>query len=73
MEHCWDFYKPISVTTEYPIVDGHFSIYCYLKSLDICYKRYKEKFKKKVFFFFLYFELFHFFEVWLFIKFNKRY
>jgi len=46
MENVHDFYKPISNLSEYPIVDGHFSIKCYLKSLDLCYRRYKKKFVK---------------------------
>ncbi|CAG8441402.1 3132_t:CDS:10 [Ambispora gerdemannii] len=42
MEHVWDFYKP-DLNSEFPVVDGHFSNLCYLKSLDICYNRYIEK------------------------------
>jgi len=45
-ENAFDFYKPI-MNSEYPIVDGHFSVECYLKSLDICYSRFKDKWKKK--------------------------
>lgn len=46
MEHAYDFYKPVVLHSEYPVVDGQLSIKCYLKSLDTCYARYQEKFKK---------------------------
>lgn len=49
MENAFDFYKPI-LGSEYPIVDGHYSIECYFKCLDICYKRYKEQYKRKAIF-----------------------
>ncbi|KAL9602336.1 MAG: hypothetical protein Q9219_001902 [cf. Caloplaca sp. 3 TL-2023] len=42
MKHAYDFYKP-DLTTEYPTVDGAFSIKCYLESLDQCYKNYNER------------------------------
>jgi len=45
MEHAYDFYKPVH-GSEYPTVDGHVSIDCYLRSLDICYGHYKNKFRK---------------------------
>ena len=32
MEHVYDFYKP-DLSSEYPVVDGHLSIRCYLKAL----------------------------------------
>jgi len=47
MEDVNDFYKPVSIPSEYAIVDGHYSIKCYMKSLDHCYKRYKQKFEDK--------------------------
>ncbi|KKA28900.1 hypothetical protein TD95_004491 [Thielaviopsis punctulata] len=39
MEHAYDFYKP-DLTSEYPYVDGHFSLTCYTKALDSAYKAY---------------------------------
>lgn len=42
MEHAYDFYKP-DFTSEYPVVDGHFSLACYVKALDNCYKNYSKK------------------------------
>lgn len=42
MEHAYDFYKP-DFTSEYPVVDGHFSLTCYTKSLDHAYKNYSKK------------------------------
>lgn len=47
MENAWDFYKPV-LHSEYPVVDGHYSIACYLKALDYCYNRYKQKYLNKV-------------------------
>lgn len=35
-EHVYDFYKP-NLSSEYPEVDGHFSLECYLRALDRCY------------------------------------
>ncbi|KAI9661108.1 MAG: 3-hydroxy-3-methylglutaryl coenzyme A synthase [Bathelium mastoideum] len=40
--HVYDFYKP-DLTSEYPIVDGHYSIKCYTESVDACYKAYNER------------------------------
>jgi hydroxymethylglutaryl-CoA synthase len=48
MEHVYDFYKP-DLSSEYPVVDGHLSIQCYLLSLDTCYKRYGAKASSKRF------------------------
>lgn len=45
MEHAYDFYKP-DFTSEYPVVDGHFSLACYIKALDSCYKNYSKKITK---------------------------
>ena len=42
MEHAYDFYKP-DFTSEYPVVDGHFSLTCYVKALDQVYKAYSKK------------------------------
>lgn len=42
MAHAYDFYKP-DFTSEYPVVDGHFSIKCYTEAVDACYKAYNER------------------------------
>ncbi|CEO99191.1 Hydroxymethylglutaryl-CoA synthase [Plasmodiophora brassicae] len=42
MEHAYDFYKP-NLMSPHPVVDGHLSNMCYLKSLDQCYQRYVRK------------------------------
>ncbi|SCU90991.1 LAFA_0F01244g1_1 [Lachancea sp. 'fantastica'] len=42
MEHAYDFYKP-DFTSEYPYVDGHFSLRCYVSALDKSYKFYSQK------------------------------
>ncbi|CCF60817.1 hypothetical protein KAFR_0L02060 [Kazachstania africana CBS 2517] len=42
MEHAYDFYKP-DFTSEYPYVDGHFSLTCYVKALDKVYESYSKK------------------------------
>lgn len=39
MQHAYDFYKP-DLTSEYPVVDGHFSVSCYTEAVDACYKAY---------------------------------
>lgn len=39
MEHAYDFYKP-DLTSEYPVVDGQFSLTCYTKALDASYRDY---------------------------------
>src|SRR5436190_9718811 len=46
MEHVYDFYKA-DLTSEYPIMDGHFSITCYTQALDKCYQHYNAKFEKR--------------------------
>nr|POE89796.1 hydroxymethylglutaryl-coa synthase [Quercus suber] len=43
--HAYDFYKA-DLTSEYPLVDGHFSIKCYSEAVDACYKAYNEREKK---------------------------
>ncbi|KAF2747394.1 hydroxymethylglutaryl-CoA synthase [Sporormia fimetaria CBS 119925] len=42
IKHAYDFYKP-DLTSEYPIVDGHFSIRCYTEAVDACYKAYNDR------------------------------
>ncbi|KAJ5773926.1 Hydroxymethylglutaryl-coenzyme A synthase C-terminal [Penicillium paradoxum] len=37
--HAYDFYKP-DLTSEYPVVDGHYSLRCYTEAVDACYKAY---------------------------------
>lgn len=39
MQHAYDFYKP-DFTSEYPYVDGHFSLTCYTEALDSAYRAY---------------------------------
>lgn len=45
-EHAYDFYKP-NFTSEYPVVDGHFSLACYVKAFDQSYKAFSKKAIKK--------------------------
>ena len=48
--HAYDFYKP-DLTSEYPVVDGPFSLRCYTEAVDACYKAYdarKEALKPKM-------------------------
>ncbi|KAK9468559.1 hydroxymethylglutaryl-coenzyme A synthase C terminal-domain-containing protein [Lipomyces arxii] len=47
MQHVYDFYKP-DFTSEYPYVDGHFSLNCYSRALDGAYQTYTKKAQKKV-------------------------
>lgn len=42
IRHAYDFYKP-DLTSEYPIVDGHFSLRCYTEAVDACYKAYNAR------------------------------
>ncbi|KAF2852845.1 hydroxymethylglutaryl-CoA synthase [Plenodomus tracheiphilus IPT5] len=42
IRHAYDFYKP-DFTSEYPIVDGHFSVRCYIEAVDACYKAYNAR------------------------------
>ncbi|KAL8654217.1 MAG: hypothetical protein Q9226_003520 [Calogaya cf. arnoldii] len=42
MKHAYDFYKP-DLTSEYPTVDGPFSVQCYIEAVDQCYRRYNER------------------------------
>lgn len=40
--HAYDFYKP-DLTSEYPVVDGQYSIKCYTQAVDACYKTYNAR------------------------------
>ncbi len=42
MQHAYDFYKP-DLTSEYPYVDGHYSVNCYQKALDSAYSAYNKR------------------------------
>jgi hydroxymethylglutaryl-CoA synthase len=42
MQHAYDFYKP-DLTSEYPIVDGQYSVQCYTEAVDACYKGYNKR------------------------------
>ncbi|KAL8357578.1 hypothetical protein RB598_002403 [Gaeumannomyces tritici] len=42
MQHAYDFYKP-DLASEYPYVDGHFSLTCYTKALDGAYTAYSKR------------------------------
>lgn len=42
MTHAYDFYKP-DFHSEYPYVDGHFSLRCYTEAVDACYKAYNKR------------------------------
>jgi hydroxymethylglutaryl-CoA synthase len=46
MQHAYDFYKP-DLTSEYPYVDGQFSLTCYTRALDRAYQSYNAKSVKK--------------------------
>jgi hydroxymethylglutaryl-CoA synthase len=46
MEHVYDFYKP-NLDSEYPVVDGKLSVECYLRAVDNCYARYRDRFEKQ--------------------------
>lgn len=48
MQHAYDFYKP-DFSVEYPYVDGHYSLACYVKAVDYCYKAYSKKAKARGF------------------------
>jgi len=39
LTHAYDFYKA-DLTSEYPLVDGQYSIRCYSEAVDACYKAY---------------------------------
>lgn len=40
--HAYDFYKP-DLTSEYPYVDGQFSLQCYTEAVDACYRAYSAR------------------------------
>jgi hydroxymethylglutaryl-CoA synthase len=40
--HAYDFYKP-DFNSEYPYVDGQFSLRCYTEAVDACYKAYSAR------------------------------
>ncbi|CAK7566353.1 MAG: 3-hydroxy-3-methylglutaryl coenzyme A synthase [Sporothrix epigloea] len=42
MEHAYDFYKP-DLTSEYPYVDGQYSLTCYTRALDASYRAYNAR------------------------------
>lgn len=42
MQHAYDFYKP-DLASEYPYVDGHYSLNCYTKALDAAYRDYAKR------------------------------
>jgi len=42
MKHAYDFYKP-DLTSEYPVVDGHYSVKCYTEAVDACYRAYNDR------------------------------
>nr|OQO25929.1 hypothetical protein B0A51_10395 [Rachicladosporium sp. CCFEE 5018] len=45
IKHAYDFYKA-DLTSEYPLVDGQYSIKCYSEAVDACYKAYNAREKK---------------------------
>lgn len=47
MRHEYDFYKP-DPNTEYPIINGHYSLQCYTEALDGCYKAYLNRQKTRL-------------------------
>ena len=42
MQHAYDFYKP-DLTSEYPVIDGAYSVRCYTEAVDNCYKAYNAR------------------------------
>lgn len=42
MQHAYDFYKP-DLTSEYPVIDGAYSVRCYTEAVDACYKAYNTR------------------------------
>lgn len=42
IKHVYDFYKA-DLTSEYPLVDGHYSIKCYSEAVDACYRAYHNR------------------------------
>ena len=48
MDHVYDFYKPTLRESAYPIVDGHFSLSCYMRALQQSYLSFVGKYEKRV-------------------------
>lgn len=48
MDHVYDFYKPTLRNHGYPIVDGQFSVSCYLRALHNSYLSFVSKYDKMV-------------------------
>ena len=46
MDHAYDFYKP-NLSSEFPVVDGKYSIECYINAVDRCYQRLLERMQRK--------------------------
>ena len=42
IKHAYDFYKP-DLNSEYPYVDGQFSLQCYTEAVDACYRAYNAR------------------------------
>ncbi|KAK5169855.1 3-hydroxy-3-methylglutaryl coenzyme A synthase [Saxophila tyrrhenica] len=42
IKHAYDFYKA-DLTSEYPLVDGHYSVKCYTEAVDECYRAYNAR------------------------------
>lgn len=42
IKHEYDFYKP-DLGSEYPVVDGHYSMKCYTQCIDNCYRAYNAR------------------------------
>ena len=45
-EHAYDFYKP-NMTSEYPTVDGPLSNDCYMRAIENCYEKFRDKVDSK--------------------------
>jgi hydroxymethylglutaryl-CoA synthase len=41
-EHVYDFFKP-DLRSEYPVVEGRYSLECYTRALDGCYEAYRRR------------------------------
>lgn len=42
INHAYDFFKP-DLTSEYPILDGQYSLRCYSEAMDNCYRAYNAR------------------------------
>lgn len=47
MHHAYDFYKP-DMASEYPTVDGPYSLRCYMEALEKCYDKFCDKFEDRI-------------------------